>query len=226
MAAARSGTLFVNDVTDLPAAVQARLARLVRDGEARMNGESVALEVRFIAGAPASIDVDVAENRLRADLYRRLAASRIDVPPLRDRAADVPIFASRLLEEACAGMKMPPRMFTQAALALLGALQWPGNIAELRDVVLRVATASTASAVHVEHLLPALQPSRARAPFRPARNLREARLQFERDYIAAVLEHHGGRMSAAARTLGIQRPNLYRKARQLGISVTRQSGSQ
>ena len=74
---------------------------------------------------------------------------------------------------------------------------------------------------YFEHVLPALRLDRSPAPFVPAGNLREARLRFERDYIAAVLQHHGGRMAEAAQTLGIQRPNLYRKARQLGMTLTR-----
>ena len=77
--------------------------------------------------------------------------------------------------------------------------------------------------IQIEHLLPALQLHRAPAPFLPAGSLREARLRFERDYISAVLHHHRWRMSDAAQTLGIQRPNLYRKARQLGIPLARLS---
>ena len=73
--------------------------------------------------------------------------------------------------------------------------------------------------IQIEHILPALQLHRAPAPFVPSGNLREARLRFERDYIASVLQHHGWRMAAAAQALGIQRPNLYRKARQLGIPL-------
>jgi DNA-binding NtrC family response regulator len=77
--------------------------------------------------------------------------------------------------------------------------------------------------IQVEHLLPAVQLDRAPAPFAPSGNLREARLRFEREYIAAVLQHHSWRMADAAATLGIQRPNLYRKARQLGIPIARLS---
>ena len=114
--------------------------------------------------------------------------------------------------------------FTQAALALLSALSWPGNLAELRAVVERAAVRAVEEGlIQVDHVLPALKLERAQAPFAPAGNLREARLRFERDYIAAVLQHHGWRMAEAANTLGIQRPNLYRKARQLGIPVARLS---
>ena len=117
----------------------------------------------------------------------------------------------------------PARTLTQAALALVGALTWPGNLAELRDALARVVANTRDDVIQVEHLLPALHLHRAPAPFFPAGHLRDARQRFERDYIAAVLQHHGWRMSDAAQTLGIQRPNLYRKARQLGIPLARVS---
>jgi DNA-binding NtrC family response regulator len=160
-------------------------------------------------------------HRFRADLYRRLSALRLDLPPLRDRGEDVPALAQRLLDDICAADGLPTRTFTQTALALLGALNWPGNFAELRGAIERVVAETRAEVIQVEDLLPALQLLRAPAPFVPSGNLREARLRFERDYITAVLQHHGWRMAEAAQTLGIQRPNLYRKARQLGIPLSR-----
>ena len=219
--AARGGSLFLQDVTDLPAAVQARLARIARDGEMRVGGSAVPTTVRLIASAPPSIDHEVRDHRFRPDLYRRLATSRIDLPPLRDRAEDVPALAARLLDDLAAAQGGPGPRFTEAALALLGALSWPGNLAELRGVVERVAAACGDRVIQVEQLLPALELNRTTTAFSPSGNLRDARVRFERDYIAAVLQHHGWRMADAARTLGIQRPNLYRKARQLGIPVTR-----
>ena len=219
--AARGGTLFLQDVTELPSAIQARLTRIARDGEVRVDGEVVPIEVRFVASAWPSIDDDVRGHRFRADLYRRLAASRIDLPPLRDRLEDVPMLATRLLEEAPGAEGRARRTFTQAALALLAAHSWPGNIAELRALVERVVAETRDHAIQVEQLLPVLQLDRAATAFVPAGSLRDARHRFERDYIAAVLQHHGWRMADAARTLGIQRPNLYRKARQLGIPLTR-----
>jgi DNA-binding NtrC family response regulator len=221
LAQARGGTLLLQDVTELPASAQARLARVLRDGEVRIDGVPVATGIRFVATATTSIDGDVHEHRFRADLYRRLGASRIDLPPLRQRQDDVPALARRLLDGVCAAEQLPTRTFTQAALALLGAVSWPGNLAELREVVERVALSTADDPLQVEHVLPAMQLDRPRATFVPEGNLRDARLRFERDYIAAVLQHHGWRMSDAAQTLGIQRPNLYRKARQLGIPLTK-----
>ena len=176
-----------------------------------------------MASAPPAIDADLHAQRFRADLYRRLSPTRIDLPPLRDRADDVPALAARILDDLGAADRRAPRTFSHAALALLGALMWPGNLAELRGVIGHVAAGTDADVILIEHVLPALQLDRAPAAFVPAGNLREARLRFEREYIAAVLQHHGWRMADAAQTLGIQRPNLYRKARQLGILVSRAS---
>ncbi len=221
IASALRGSLYLHEIADLPASLQARLARLARDGEARIGADVVALDVRIIASALPSIDAEVREHRFRPDLFRRLTASRLDVPALHDRPEDVPAMASRVLDETCAKEDVEPRMLTQAALALFGALTWPGNIAEVRALLERVVRETPVSAIQVEHLLPALQLNRAPAPFAPSGTLRDARQRFERDYIAAVLQHHAWRVADAARTLGIQRPNLYRKARQLGIPVVR-----
>jgi two-component system nitrogen regulation response regulator NtrX len=152
-----------------------------------------------------------------------VASVRIDLPPLRDRLEDVPAIASRALEEILAERGLKPRAFTQAALALVAAVTWPGNLSELQAAIARAIEEPGDHDVQVEHLLPALHLQRAPARFVPTGNLREARLRFERDYISSVLQHHGWRMAETAQTLGIQRPNLYRKARQLGIPVTRVS---
>jgi DNA-binding NtrC family response regulator len=221
LVAARGGTLFLQDVTELPAATQARLARIARDGEMCLDGAAISSGVRFVASAPPTIDRDVREHRFRADLYRRLAASRIDVPPLRERAADIPAVVAGLVEEFAAETLGSARTFTRAAVALMSALPWSGNLAELRSVVRRVLSEAAEPIVQIEQVLPQLQLDRATSPFFPAGNLREARLRFERDYIASVLQYHGWRVAEAALTLGIQRPNLYRKARQLGIPVNR-----
>jgi len=223
IAAARSGTLFLEDVSELPAGVQARLARLIRDGEAWIDGEPLPVGLRLIVGASPAIDSEVRAHRFRSDVFRRVSGLRVDLPPLSERPEDVPALASRLLDDVCAEGGLGPRSFTQAALSLLGAMAWPGNLAELREAVARAATAASGDSIQVEMLLPTLRFDRAPAAFTPSGTLREARQRFEHDYIAAVLEHHGWRMADAAQTLGIQRPNLYRKARQLGIPLARNS---
>jgi len=223
VAAARGGTLFLRHIAELPAAVQARLARIVRDGELRLDGVPVAAASRLIASAAPTIDADARSHRFRGDLLRRLSATRIDLPALRDRTDDVAALAERLLADACEARGVRPMTFTPAALSLMSSLTWPGNAAELGDAIGRIVEANGDEAIPIEQVLPALQLHRAPAPFVPAASLREARLRFEREYIAAVLQHHGWRMADAAQTLGIQRPNLYRKARQLGIPLMRAS---
>ncbi|MEO8256163.1 MAG: sigma 54-interacting transcriptional regulator [Acidobacteriota bacterium] len=221
IAAARGGSLFLEDVGELPASVQARLARVIRDGEASIDGQPVSVPLRLIGSATAALGGDVDARRFRLDLHRRLSGSRIDLPPLRQRLEDVPALAVRTLADLRDPARHTARSFTHAALVLLSALTWPGNLAELRRVIARVVDGVTSEVIQIEHLLAALQLDRAPTAFVPAGNLKEARLRFERDYIAAVLQHHGWKMADAARTLGIQRPNLYRKARQLGITLTR-----
>lgn len=233
IAAACGGTLFLQDATELPASAQVRIARVARDGEVRVDGERVATRMRLVASAPPGVDHDVQAGRFRSDLYRRLAVTRIDLPPLRDRAEDVPLLSARLLLDWCAAHGLPPWAFTQPALALLTALPWPGNLMELRLTIDRAAADARRGVdniVELEDILGALKLDglstldAAPARFVPLGRLRDARLRFERDYIASVLQHHGWRMAEAARALGIQRPNLYRKARQLGIPLERASG--
>jgi DNA-binding NtrC family response regulator len=223
IAATDGGTIFLKDIAELPASVQGRLARIVRDGEVRVDGRPVATNLRWVASAAPGIEAEVHANRFRGDLYRRLATLRIDLPPLRDRADDVPVLAARVLDDWCASNGCAPRTLTQPALSLLAALTWSGNVVELRSVVERAAQETSHDVIQIEDVLPALNLERAPSRFIPSGELREARLRFERDYISAVLQHHGWRMAEAAETLGIQRPNLYRKARQLGIPIARAS---
>ena len=221
VAAARGGTLFLQDVTELPAAIQGRLVRLARDGEMLLDDQAVPANFRLVASAPPSIERDVREHRFRPDLYRRIAASRIDLPALRDRLEDIPALVSRLLVEYREQHGGPSRSFTNAALAVMSALPWAGNLAELRTVIQGALTRSADAVVQIEQVLPSLQLDRTTTAFLPSESLRDARMRFERDYISAVLQYHGWKVAEAAQTLGIQRPNLYRKARQLGIPVNR-----
>ena len=144
---------------------------------------------------------------------------RLELPPLRQRAADIPMLIGCLVGDAAATARVPVPTFSREALTLLAALPWRRNFHELREVLEVLVLAVVGSAVRLEDVLDhvALEPvvwSQASAT-----NLREARLSFERHYIAKVLNRHRGRMDDAARSLGMQRTNLYRKVRQLGIGL-------
>jgi DNA-binding NtrC family response regulator len=208
------GVVFLSNLNELPAGLQRRLARLLRDGEARMPKRTgpVTLDVRVIGSTANRVD-----ETLREDLVRRLPIT-IDVPPLRQRRDDVPASA-----EAMVAARDRARQFTPAALTVLAALPWRRNTAELADLIDRLTSMAGTGAIRQEDVLAELQLDRT--PLRPAANLREARRQFERDYIASVLREHAWQMRDAARALGIERANLYRKARQLGIPLRRETES-
>jgi DNA-binding NtrC family response regulator len=220
LVAARRGTVFLENIADLPAAVQRGLARVLRDGEARVRGrDGVRLTARVIASAPPSLYADSREGRFRADLLRRFGSLPAIVPPLRERADDIRAIVHRVATQIAAESGRSAPAFTQAALTMLAAMPWPGNLAELRATLQRVLAAVDGT-IRQEDLLHLLRIAPLRSltgRVNPAGSLREARRRFEREYIAAVLEQHGWRMSDAARALGIERANLYRKTRQLGI---------
>jgi DNA-binding NtrC family response regulator len=211
---ARGGTLYLKQILELPAAAQRRLARLLRDREVLAGGKRVTLRARVLADAPSSVASDVGEGQLRSDLFQRLSQTTIAVPSLRERPADIPEVAETIAAQLRGGAAP---VFTQAALTVLAAPAWPGNLDELRAVLDRVLRTSPDGPIRQEDVLAQLPIDGGFARVAPHVSLREARRQFEREYIASVLERHRWRMSDAARTLGIERANLYRKTRQLGI---------
>jgi len=227
LASALGGTLFLANVLDLSASAQARLARLLRDGEARSSERRavIPLDVRLVGGCDPAIDDEVEAGAFRTDLVRRLAAIRIDLPPLRQRPEDVSLMVRHLAAGSVpdhADVPDAPR-FTSAALGFLAALPWDGNLRELATLLEALAARGAPGPVRVEDLVPLIRFSPSKVPARLG-SLREARRQFEREYIAAVLRQHGWKMGEAARALGIQRTNLYRKTRQLGISRAKGTG--
>lgn len=213
--AAGGGTLFIEDVDDLPVSAQRRLARILRDGEVSVAGGSrpVTVTCRVVAATASDPRTDAHDGRFREDLLRRFQHCIIRIPPLRQRPADLGAIAERL----ASAEGTPGRSFTQPALTVLAALPWPRNIDDLAATLARVLPAA-GPVVKQEDVLAFMPIENAFTRLDTTASLRDARRQFEREYIAAVLERHQWRMSEAARTLGIERANLYRKARQLGIS--------
>lgn len=214
---AGAGTIFLDNVGELPASAQRRLVRVLRDGEVRTaaSREAVPITCRIVAAASPELSNDVRGGRFRQDLYRRLTADRLVIPSLRQRPQDLGAIIEALLAELSGGRE--PRSITQPAVTVLAALPWTDNIDELAGVLQRVHQ-HEGSVVRQEDVLAELPIDGAFARTDLTASLREARQRFEREYIAAVLERHQWRMSDAARALGIERANLYRKARQLGIS--------
>jgi two-component system nitrogen regulation response regulator NtrX len=185
----------------------------------RRRAESSA-DLRLIGSAAPRVDDWIGRGDLRADLVEALGVVRIQLPPLRQRTEDIPLLATHFLKEACRRNGIPPKTFSRSALTLLAALPWPGNMAELRALTERLAVIITRGVLLLEDVLANVRLEGAEALGGPSGTLREARERFERDYVAAVLQHHRGRMGDAARALGIERTNLYRKIKQLNIRWT------
>jgi two-component system response regulator HydG len=221
--AAQGGSLLLKGLTEAPARVQARLAQVLRDREvfsADVN-EVIALTIRPIGIVGADVDAAIADGRLRRDLVERLAQVRIDVPPLRRRREDVALLAAHLLRRACDAEGTGTKRFSRAALTLFLALPWRGNAAELQDVIRAAVRATRQPVIQLDDVLEHVRfDAGSDAPGAPSLTLRDARARFERECISAALMRHHGRVGDAAKSLGIQRTNLYRKVRQLKISRT------
>ena len=217
------GTLFLAHLTEMPARVQARLARVLRDGEVCIaeSRRTVATKIRLIASSDSSWDAAVADGQIRSDLGKRCSATRINVPPLRERRQDIPELAAMFLDEVRAARGLQPKTLEPAAMALLCAFPWRGNARELRALLDTLVQRADGPTMRLEDVLSAVHLDGSAKSFLGAGTLREAKERFERDYISAVLERHKGRVGEAANALGIQRPNLYRKMRALRLSPTR-----
>jgi len=222
--AANGGTLYLQNVAEAPARAQARLARVLRDREAIISdsGEVVDLDVRPMAGVNPRFEHALEEGRVREDLFRRLSVVRIEMPPLRNRREDIPALANYFLREVCAAQGVPPKTLSRAALSLIAALPWRGNAAELRALIESIVTGLAGGrGISLDDVLAHVRLDGGSAIAAPAGTLKQARARFEREYIAAVLEQHHGRISEAAEALGIQRTNLYRKMRSLRVAHDR-----
>jgi len=223
---ARGGTVFLDEVGDLPRQLQVKLLRFLADGEIRPLGSDAAITVdsRVVAATNRDLQRDVAAGRLRDDLYYRLAGYTVELPPLRERASDIPALVEHFRRRTTARLGLDELGApSEGTLAVLTAYRWPGNVRELESVIQRAAVdfGSLRDAAAVARLLPAAE--RSEAPSRPAIGDDLTLEELERLHIAAVLARSGGNRTRAAQVLGIERKSLYRKARRLGIELGRQS---
>jgi DNA-binding NtrC family response regulator len=221
LAGALGGTLVIANVSELPSHLQSRLARILRERRiyAGARGD-VALDVRIIVTVRGNVEDDFRDGRLRRELRSRFALT-LELPALRHRPSDIPVLIGCLIADAAAAAGLDVPAFSREALSLLSALPWRRNLDELGEVLDLFVGAAAGGTIQLDDVLRHVAIERV-TPRQSARaTLRDARSTFEREYIAAVLSHHGWRMDEAARNLGIQRTNLYRKVRQLGIARAR-----
>jgi DNA-binding NtrC family response regulator len=214
---AQGGTLLLDEIGDMNPTTQAKLLRVLEEGEIeRLGGERpVPLDVRVFASTNRDLQRLLDDGRFREDLYHRLKVLPIHVPPLREHAEDVPELAAHYLERFCAMNGRPPKTLDASALALLKARAWPGNVRELRNLMERLVIMSEARSLGAVELRPLLGPA---APDAASEGSLSDRLAAsERGMIAAALERNRGNVAAAARELGVDRANLHRRLRRLGL---------
>jgi DNA-binding NtrC family response regulator len=214
------GTLYLRNLPEAPTRMQRRLARLLRDREAVLaeTGDVIALDVRCIVAADSHLDAALRDGSVHDELYRRVSVARLDVPALRHRREDIPALANYFLRQACAAQKVPHKVFSRSALVLLSALPWSGNATELSTLMHTIVGGLATRGIGVEDVLAHVRLDTGSVMVARGGTLRQARAQFEQQYIASILQQHRGRITQAAKALGIQRTNLYRKMRTLRVS--------
>ena len=210
---ADGGTLLLDEVGDLPLALQAKFLHVLQRGEIRPLGSEEArkVDVRCVASSQRDLRALVKEGRFREDLYFRLNVLPMRVVPLRERREDVPLLVDYFLGIRTERTLGPPRTLTREALALLDAYSWPGNVRELENLVERLVVTSPAPEISADAVRSALAPV---SPIDPIEVLVSERLslaELEDRYTEAVLRHERGSKAKAAAILGIDTTTLYRR---------------
>jgi len=220
---ADSGTLFLDEIGDMPAPMQAKLLRVLQDGEFTRVGGSGDLkaDVRVISATNRNVDALLGEGRLREDLLYRINTLTIRTPPLRDRPGDIPALAGHFADAASRRNHWKPRHFSAEALELLRRQAWKGNVRELKNVVERALILSDSDPITPDDARVALGPPAAgRAGGVPVDGpLRDVVDAFEREVIRERLKANAGHVTNTARSLGLERSHLYKKCKQLGIDI-------
>jgi len=218
---AHGGTLFLDEIGDMPAAMQAKLLRLLQEGELeRIGGERpIPVNARVLVATHHDLESLVRKSSFREDLYHRVFVFPILMPPLRERLDDVPLLADHFAALVADQNGWKPRGFTPAAVEQLLAYSWPGNVRELRNIVERVLllTDGAVDGATVRQVLSGRQ--LASGPAAGSGPLADRVAAFEREVVLAKLNAHGHRVAETARALGIERSHLYKKCQQLAIDM-------
>jgi two-component system response regulator HydG len=219
---AHGGTIFLDEIGEIPMQSQATLLRVLAERQITPLGSEspIDIDVRVVSATNRNLEAEIEAGNFRDDLFWRLNVVPITMPPLRDRGDDIPLLARHFLAEARERNDgRGPHTFSVEAMVLLRHYGWPGNARELRNVIERVAALSQVDEVGPEHLPPAVQgliggepaPAAGDAP------LKEALARYERRYLEHLLETVQGNVSEAARRAGVSRPSLHRRMKEYGI---------
>jgi two-component system nitrogen regulation response regulator NtrX len=215
---ASQGTLFLDEIGDMSLVAQVKLLRVLQEGEVTPVGGSTSrpVDVRVLAATSKNLPDEVRKGAFRDDLYDRLNVVNIPVPPLRNRREDIPELANHFLRLASVENDFLPKRLAPRAVELLKRLPWEGNVRELRNVMERLVVLVPRDVVTHKDVLSALR-SEGVATDTESPSLKDARVRFERQYIMERLSANRWNLGHTARELGMERTNLYRKMKQLGI---------
>ena len=222
---AHHGTLFLDEIGDMPLAMQAKLLRVLEEGEVeRVGGDKpVNVDVRVIVATHRNLEQLVAEGKFRQDLFHRVYVFPLMLPPLRERREDIPVLVEHFATLVGAQNGWKPVQFLPDAIEALTNYRWPGNVRELRNVVERVmllAVESVVDGAAVELALPGAAKTSSVAAIANASGPLASRVDaFEKQTILAELKRHGYNMTVTAKELGLERSHLYKKCQQLGIDL-------
>jgi two-component system, NtrC family, nitrogen regulation response regulator NtrX len=214
---ADNGTIFLDEVGDLHGASQAKLLRVLQEGEFhRVGGEQIIhVNVRVISATNRDLAGLVTQDKFREDLYYRLSVVPIRVPSLRERPHDVKLMAEYFLEDFCSRNNFRRKALDPAVISSLEGYSWPGNARELRNVVERMAILTSGDRIGPDSIPVEIRLQRESGP---KSTVQEARESAERDHILRALEETSWNVSGAARALGMERTNLHKRIRALGLT--------
>jgi transcriptional regulator with PAS, ATPase and Fis domain len=217
---AAGGSIFLDEIGELPPSIQVKLLRVIEERKVlRVGGlQPLPIDVRFIAATNRNLEAEVARGAFRQDLYYRLNGISLVIPPLRERIGEIAALAAEFVREACRQSGRPAPSLSPAALALLRARDWPGNIRELRNVCERAVLLCPGGVIEPEHLsLSDAAPEPAPAPPRAADPGLSPAAQRQRDEIVDALARCAGNQSRAAKLLGISRKTLVARLDAFGL---------
>lgn len=224
---AHNGTLFLDEVSDMPLETQGKVLRVLIDQTfTRVGGTTrVQVDARVISSTASDLRQEIAAGRFREDLYHRLNVVPLRVPSLSERRDDIPLLVDFFMKRLSVASGLPPRQIGDDAMAVLQAHSWPGNVRQLRNIVERLlilAVDDPGQAISAEILPPDLGSGASwsgagRGDLIISLPLREAREIFERDYLIAQINRFGGNISRTAAFIGMERSALHRKLKSLGV---------
>jgi len=215
------GTLFLDEVGDMPLETQAKILRVLQERKFRRvgGGRPLTVDVRVIAATNKNLEEEIEKGRFREDLYYRLNVIPIEVPPLRNRTEDLPLLCESFLKEFARDHAYPQKHITPEAVSLLQAYAWPGNVRELKNLMERLCLTGAGETIGEDDIPPLYRESQRRHdPGSPESLLAmesfdEARKAFERVYLQKKLSEHGSDLTETARAIGVDRGYLRRKVK-------------